>query len=185
MEHTTPQQAIVAFFNDFTISIRILLDAGHTRPALVLLYSGIDVSASLVRLETEPDTNRGHFKKWAEDYMIGPSQLTVGSEDLYGARCGLLHTHSPSSRDSRQAKARELFYYRARRALPPDMQRVLESKLKWVRARGQLPVDVEVLYAAFEDGVRRFLADIHRDPKLEKRAVHHASKLFGVLNYVA
>jgi hypothetical protein len=183
MEHPTPKQAILARFNDFTICIQLLLDAGHTLPALVLLYSAIDVFASLVRPETEPDTHGGHFKKWAQDYMIGSSRLTIASEDLWGARCGLLHTHSPLSRDSREAKARELAYYRAR-APTPDMQQVLGSTLKSVRTRGELPVDVDVLYAAFQDGVRRFLADIQRDPELEKRAVHHSSKLFGVLNCV-
>ena len=184
MEHPTPKQAILARFNDFTSCIKMLLDAGHARPALVLLYSTIDVSASLVRPETEPDTKAGHFKKWAEDYMIGPSRLTIAADDLWGARAGLLHTHSPSSSDSRQGKARKLAYYLAR-ALTPDMQRDWESKLESVRMRGELPVDVDVLYAAFEDGVRRFLADIQRDPELEKRAVYHSSKLFGVLNYVA
>ena len=184
MEHPTPTQAIVARFNDFTICIKMLLDAGHTLPALVLLYSAIDVFASLVRPETEPDTNGGHFKKWAEDYMIGPSRLLIGSEDLWGARCGLLHTHGPSSRGSRQGKAREVAYYRAR-ALTPDMQRDLESKLKSVWTRGQVPVDVDVLYGAFEDGVCRFFADVQRDPELEKRTIHHASKIFGVWNYVA
>lgn len=184
MEHPTPRQVIVAFFNDFTISIKVLLDAGHTRPALVLLYSAIDVSASLVRPENEPDTNGGHFKKWAEDYMIGPSRLTIASDDLWGARCGLLHTHSPSSRDSRQGKAREFAYYCAH-ALPPDRQRTLESTLKLVQSAGKLPVDVDVLCAAFENGVRCFLADIQRDPELERRAVRHSSKLFGVWEYVS
>src|ERR1035437_952786 len=132
MEHPTPTQAIIARFNDFTICIKMLLDAGHTLPALVLLYSAIDVFASLVRPETEPDTNGGYFKKWAEDYMIGPSRLKIASDDLWGARCGLLHTHSPSSRDSRRGKARKLAYYRAR-ALSPGMQQVLESTLKSVR----------------------------------------------------
>jgi hypothetical protein len=183
MKHTNPRQAILARCNDFTTCIKMLLDAQHTLPALVLLYSAIDVFASLVRPEAEADTNGGHFKKWTEDYIIGPSRLTIAPEDLWGARCGLLHTHSPSSRDSRQAKARKLAYYRAC-TLTPDMQRMLESTLKLVQTRGELPVDVDDLYAAFEDGVRRFLADIQRDPELEKRAAHHSSKLFGVLNYV-
>jgi len=184
MEHPTPNQAIVARFNDFTICIKMLLDARHTIPALVLLYSAIDVFGSLARPETESDTNGGHFKKWAEDYMIRPSRLMIASKDLWGARCGLLHTHSPSSNVSRQGNACELHYYRAH--IPtPDMQSALDSALKLVRTRGKLPVDVDVLYAAFEDGVRSFLADIQRDPELKKRAVHHCSKLFGVLNYVA
>src|ERR1035437_6707455 len=174
MQYPTPNQAIVARFNDFTIGIKMLLDARHTPPALVLLYSAIDVFASLLRPETQLDTDGGYFKKWAEDYIISPSLPNVASADLWGARSGLLHTHSPSSRDSRRGKARELTYYRAH-APTQDMQKALDSALKSEVAKGKLPVDVDVLSTAFENGVRRFLADVSRDPELEKRAVHHAS----------
>lgn len=184
MQHPTPNQAIIARFNDFTICIKMLLDAGHTLPALVLLYSAIDVFASLQRPETQADTDGSHFKKWAEDYVIKASLPTVTSEDLWGARCGLLHTHSPSSRDSRRGKARELCYYRAH-ALTPDMQRALESARQLAQGKGKVPLDTDLLYSAFEDGVRRFLADVQRDPELEKRAVCHSSMLFGVLTYDA
>jgi hypothetical protein len=182
MEHPTPAQAILARFNDFTISIKMLLDARHTLPALILLYSATDFFASLLRAETQPDTNRDHFKKWTEDYIIRPSLPAITSEDVWGARCGLLHAHSPSSRGSRQGKARELAYYLAH-APTPDMQRTLDSRLKLEQAKGKVTLDVDALYAAFENGVRRFLADIQRDPALERRAAHHSSRLFGVLSY--
>jgi hypothetical protein len=184
MQHPTPNQAIVARFNDFTICIKMLLDARHTLPALVLLYSAIDVFASLQRPETQADTDGSHFKKWAEDYMIKALLPTVASEDLWSARCGLLHTHSPSSQDSRRGKARELFYYRAH-APTPDMQRALESALQLAQRKGKVPLDTELLYSAFEDGLRRFLADVQRNPELEKLAVYHSSMLFGVLTYDA
>ena len=162
----------------------MLLDTGHTLPALVLLYSATDVFASLLRTEAQADTNGGHFKKWTEDYLIKPSLPTITSEDLWGARCGLLHTHSPSSRDSRRGKARELTYYRAR-ALTPDMRRALDHALKLEKGKGKIPLDVDLLCAAFENGVRLFLTDVQRDPELEKRAVYHCSRLFGVSTYVA
>jgi hypothetical protein len=181
MKRPTPQEAIGARCNEFTICIKMLLDTKHTLPALVLLYSAIDVFASLTRPESEPDTNGGHFKKWTNDYLIGPSRLKVTSEDLWGARCGLLHTHSPSSRDSRQGKAHELAYYRTH-APTPDLQRMMETTLKVLQTKGKLPLDVDTLSAAFENGVRLFLSDIQRDPELEKRALHHCSKVFGVVN---
>ncbi len=114
--------------------------------------------------------------------MIGPSQLSMASEDLWGARCGLLHTHGASSTVSRQGKARQLPYYRAP-APTQEMQQELESKLKSIRAMGKFPVDVDVLYAAFDQGVSRFLANIQRDSELEKRVLHHGSSLFGSWTY--
>jgi len=151
MEHPTPQQVLAARVNEFTICIKMLLGAKQTLPARVLLYSAIDVFASLLRPLTEPDTSGVHFKQWAEDYLIGPSRFTITSEDLWGARRGLVHTHSPSSRVSGQGQARELHYYRAH-APTPEMQRALDSALNSVRASGKLPVDVDILYDAFEHG---------------------------------
>ena len=36
-------------------------------------------------------------KKWGDDYMINASASKFKSEDLWAARCGLLHQHIPSS----------------------------------------------------------------------------------------
>jgi hypothetical protein len=59
---------------------------------------------------------------------------------------------------------------------------MMETTLKVLQTKGKLPMDVDALCAAFENGVRLFLTDVQRDPELEKRALHHCSKVFGVLN---
>jgi hypothetical protein len=182
MEHPTPQQALSERIKDFTISIKLLLDARHTTPALIVMYAAIDIFGSLLRSETEIDTvgkAAGYFKKWVNDYILGHSQLTCTAEELWGARCGLLHTHTASSKVSRRGTARQLHYSRG--PLPANTQQGIRS----VSAKGKLFVDVDVLYAAFEDGTRRFLTDIARDPQLEKRVLHHSSQLFGSWRYVA
>jgi hypothetical protein len=182
MEHPTPQQVLSARVNEFTISIKLLLDAAHTLPALVILYTALDILGSLLRPESEPDTKGEYFKKWVEDYMIGHSQIAFTSEELWGARCGLLHTHTASSKLSRQGKVRQLHYFRARGAsLPPATQHGMNAAL----AQGKLFVDVDALYAAFEDATRRFLTAIQRDATLEKRVLHHSSHLFRGWRYVA
>jgi len=82
----------------------------------------------------------------------------------------LLHTHTASSKLSRRGKARQIHYFRAHGAsLPPATQHAINAAL----AQGKLFVDVDGLYAAFEDGTRRFLAAIQRDATLEKRVLHH------------
>jgi hypothetical protein len=187
MEHPIPQQILSSRVNEFTIAIRLLLDARHTTPALIILYAAIDIFGALLRPETEIDTvgkAAGYFKKWVHDYLLGHPQLICTPEDLWGARCGLLHAHTPSSKDSREGKAREIAYYREY-APTPDMQREIESKRRSLSALGKVPVDVDILCCAFEQGVHRFLADVQRDPQLERRAFHHSAKLFGVWRYVA
>jgi hypothetical protein len=185
MEHPAPQQALAAPINEFSIAIRLLLDTDHTKPALIIMYAAIDTFGAWLRPEAEIDTvgkAGGYFRKWAGDYLLGDPKLTCTPDDLWGARCGLLHTHTPSSKDSRDGKAREIAYHHAR-APTPEMQRELESKRQSLLKLGKVPVDVEVLYSAFEQGSQRFLADILRDPQLQKRAFHHSPALFGVWRY--
>jgi hypothetical protein len=65
------------------------------------------------------------------------------------------------------------------------MQQEFEAKLKSLQAVGKLPVDIDALYAAFNQGVGRFVANVERDPELEKRVIHHSSSLFGTWKYIA
>jgi hypothetical protein len=176
MEKPTPQQVFLARINDFTQSIEILLNAGHTQPALILLFTAIDIFASLRRLETETDTNGGYFKKWVEDYMIASSQRPFTSEDLWGARCGLLHTHTAASKVSRQGKARQLHYYRAHDPISLDQQRAFDSI---ANIYGKQFVDVDLLHADFIEGLRRFSTDIQRNPELAMKVFHHSTTLFS------
>jgi hypothetical protein len=181
MEHPTPNQVLSARVNEFTTAIKLLLDAGHTLPALIMLYAAIDILGSLLRLEWEPDTKGEYFKKWVDDYMIADSRIAFTSEELWSARCGLLHTHTASSKLSRQGKARQLHYFQAHGApLPPAMQHAMKDAL----AHGKLFVDVDALCTVFTNGAQLFLAALQSDAALENRVLHHSTHLFGVWTYV-
>ncbi len=165
---------LLARLNEFTSSIRLVLDAKHTLPALVMLYAAIDIIGSLLRPESETDTKGAYFKKWVNEYMLVQSNVRFSAEDLWGARCGLLHTHSPSSMLSRKGAARQLQYTRG--PLPPPMMQAI----KRVEQEGKkIFVDVDVLNQLFESGVRRFLDAIQRNSNLQKRVLRHSAKLFG------
>jgi len=179
METPTPQQVFSARVNEFTQAIKMLVDAGHIQTGLIVLYTAIDIFASLRRLETETDTNGSYFKKWVDDYMIAGWQRPFTSEDLWGARCGLLHTHTASSKVSRQGKARQLHYYRAHGFISPDQQRAFDSMAD---THGKQFVDLDLLHADFVEGLRRFSTDTQRNPELAKRVFHHSATLFGSWN---
>ncbi len=176
MSHPTSQQILSARVDEFTLSTKLLLDTKHMLPALVLLYTAIDILGSLLRPESETDTKGEYFKKWVDDYMIRHSKVAFTSEELWGARCGLLHTHTAASKLSRQGKARQLHYFRAHGVpLPPVEQHAMQVLL----SQGRLFVDVDALYNTFDEGTRRFLTAIQHDATLEKRVLHHSKHLFG------
>src|SRR5438477_12737481 len=69
-------------------SIEDCLAKRRILPCLMLLYSGIDVIASL-----EAGTaSRSAFTKWVNRYVLKSTSLSCTASDLYGARCGILHT---------------------------------------------------------------------------------------------
>lgn len=92
-------------------AIACLRQHGHIEQTLLLLYAGIDTMAWLS--VSEEESSGQDFQRWVEDYMLTPNgQLipNVTAADLWGARCGLLHTGAPESRDFRKGRAKKLFY---------------------------------------------------------------------------
>jgi hypothetical protein len=77
-------------------------------PALLLLYSSMDVVASFTRPIGQEDTSGEVFKAWIDRYMLPASGLKCRSEDLWAARCGMLHTLTIESKLSREGRARRI-----------------------------------------------------------------------------
>jgi hypothetical protein len=77
-------------------------------PALVLTYCGID-SAAWVNGD-KPTVDRNDFMKWVRDYLLPAKSLRCSAEDLYSARCGLLHNLSSDSGMTRSGAAQVIWY---------------------------------------------------------------------------
>src|SRR5271167_3287926 len=73
-------------------------------PCLCLLYTVIDVIASLERKPEEG--TRAAFVHWVGENMLKTYPLPCTALELYAARCGVLHTFTPDSELSRHGKAR-------------------------------------------------------------------------------
>ena len=79
-------------------------------PALVLVYSGIDAAGGLYA--SDPAAPVGaRFIDWVTRYLLPATpKLEASAQDLYGARCGLLHNFSSESNLSRRGGARQVQY---------------------------------------------------------------------------
>jgi hypothetical protein len=100
--------AILGKLHCFAESATILLDQRYILPALALLYTGIDIAASLERLGHE--STKKSFIRWCDCYLLKQRTLSCTSADLYSARCGILHAHSAESDLTRAGKAKKVFY---------------------------------------------------------------------------
>jgi hypothetical protein len=77
-------------------------------PALILLYSAIDIIAGLERPEGQ--STKSSFVSWVETHMLRDNALDCTALELYAARCGLLHSYSADSALSQSKQARKVLY---------------------------------------------------------------------------
>ena len=133
------------------------LSLGLWEPTLILVYSGIDAMAWLDRPDGQADVTSTDFCAWSNNYLLAPNQVLT-SEDLYGARCGLLHSHTGESRKHRELKIKKVFYHRKQ---GDDEYAIIQLGMN----EKFLPptVDLDALVRVFKVAVENFRADFVAD----------------------
>ena len=137
--------------------------------AVALMYSTIDAISALTRAREKSKTDRTVFITWIGKY-IPTAKLGCTTAELYGARCGVLHTYSPESDLSREGKAKTVIYKWQTGPAPNP------TVLCNVRPDA-IVLCVETLWGALREGIDAFLADVERNPELHDLVVHHAREL--------
>lgn len=89
-------------------AIDCLIKNNFVESALILTYAGIDQMAWLAVADREASSK--DFKSWVERYLNPQKNLGCTSEDLWAARCGLIHTATAESRDYFNTKAKRIYY---------------------------------------------------------------------------
>jgi len=146
-------------------SIEDCLAKRRILPCLMLLYSGIDVIASL----EAGRASRSAFTKWVNRYVLKSTSLSCTASDLYGARCGILHTLSAESDMSRKGQARQIVYaWGAAKAA--DL--ALTSK---GIGRTDCAIHIRELIDAFRSGLADYLDEVMRDDNRQQRLYEGAS----------
>lgn len=140
--------------------------------AIVLAYSLIDVMAWL-NLPEDPNTvGRKDFIDWAEKYVIPNGPLDCSGGDLYGARCGVLHTFTPDSNMAAEGKALRIAYSWGSRS-PYPRRKLQTLGVHWIM------IHIDTLIAAIERGAEAFWTDLEADPKRLAITNRRADKLFN------
>jgi hypothetical protein len=108
-EHPGRRKAVAAIDTTFR-AIEVSAAEELWLPSLILVYALMDAMAWLDRDPKNEDVAATDFVRWAETYVLQPVTDACAGIDLYGARCGLLHSHTVVSRLMRDGKARPLWY---------------------------------------------------------------------------
>lgn len=144
-------------------SMELAMEQKFVTPTLILLYSGIDIVTSL-NTEVGKNVTRNDFIEWANKYMIPHlSASSLKGEDLYAARCAVVHTMAAESDLSRQGKASQVLYTFGNKE-ENELQDIITS-LKM----DHKVIKVEVLIKAFRLGIVDFFDDIEKDENLQQR----------------
>ncbi len=78
------------------MGIKLCLKQNLQVPTLSLIYTVIDNFAWIAYGDIPVETR---YIKWIEEYMFKEKRLNVNAIDLYSARCAIIHTLTPSSKN--------------------------------------------------------------------------------------
>ncbi len=137
-------------------------------PFLTLFYSSVDVMAWL-NIDNE-NVERTDFIKWCDKYFVPILSVPCAGEDLYGARCGILHNASSESARSRKGKAEEIMYVVSKK-VPSHLSPNNEICLSVWEIYGNFTIALHEFYNDYESmdilpdyftsKARKILTDIH------------------------
>jgi len=154
-------------------AIKWCFNSGKWTPGLILLYSSIDIMASLNRDPAKPKVTRSDFIEWVDTHLLPGSGLNCKAIDLYAARCGLVHSYSPDSELTGDYKANKIYYvYGKVEAI--ELQRIINNSPH----KELISVHIDQLFTALEIAVERFAKALKDNPSKEKLAAQRASEFF-------
>ncbi len=144
-------------------AIKELVVANRYLQALVVLYSAIDTLA-WVSLESG-DVTRSAFYEWVDTYIVPEKLIGCTAQDLYAARCAIVHSGTTESKLSRDGKARELWYVTSSSSA--------EQLQKYAQSVGSnaYVIPFTLLVAAFTEGATNFSEALARNSDLNTRCV--------------
>lgn len=156
-------QSFYNHMNDLIESIEDCARKCRILPCLTLLYSGIDVMASL---DSEPGKhNRTSFVSWVDTYLLKNRSIGCTPLDLYAARCGVVHTFTADSSLYREGKAKKIAYAWGLGSVD-DLRRTMDAlgaQHDW------RCVHTRDLIDAFRNGVANHLKYIENNPAAKER----------------
>lgn len=143
-------------------------------PTLVMVYSAID-SVSWLASGDSKESGKA-FKRWVTDWMLNDPKIKCTAEELYAARCGLVHTLTPTS--STTSKGVRKIAYSWGSGENDDLERLIK-----ISASEETVTSVHLsdLIQAFRTGVADCLDQIYNDPERKRAFDKKCSEHFATI----
>lgn len=116
-------------------------------PSLMLIYSSVDILGSL-------QTQNGYatadsFKNWVTNYLFSNGTFSFDQDDLWGARCGIVHTMRYDSQRGTTLKTIVYGFH----GYDTDIQKITDPTQ-------QAGVYIEDLFDAFKKAYSQYIEDL-------------------------
>jgi hypothetical protein len=157
--------------------IEMLLDANLREPSLILTYSAIDI-AGWLNCDDPNATVEDSFTAWTDRYLLRARPLNCTALELYGARCGLLHTMTANARLIAEGRGRHVAYAWGG-ADVNHMQTLIDRR----GVEGRLAVvHMRDLYEAWRGGLLLFQQELGTDSPRAARVYGRAGQFFDTFS---
>lgn len=143
-------------------------------PALVMVYSAID-SVSWLASGNCKESGKA-FKRWTTDWMLKDPKIKCTADELYAARCGLVHTLTPTS--SMTSKGVRKIAYSWGTGENADLERLIKIAGS---EESLTSVHLSDLIQAFRNGMADYLEHVRNDPNLMKAFQEKCGEHFSTL----
>lgn len=159
-------------FKQFREAADLLLAKDLPLPALILVYAMIDTLGWVNRPEAKDSSDRHDFMAWVNAFLLPAPGINATAEDLYAARCAVVHAHSFESTMSKAGKARQILYSHGKAD-----HRILEQ-VAANHAATDVAVKIETLIAALNSAFEKFKTALSANPAHAQLVNERATKKF-------
>lgn len=169
-------------FDTMRTAIGVCVGSGCPIPALMLIYAGIDIAGALNASTVEYQASGAKFRDWVARYMLSRLGNQVTAQELWLARCGLLHVYSSSSNPATPTEiSREISYV----AYTPEKEQFINS-LRHMTVSGHRPdlngyvvLSVQEIAVAYDEGWVTMLSEVLNDPARRPLFEQHSVDQFA------
>jgi hypothetical protein len=169
------KKLLVSHLSDLISSIDLLFKSKKNLPTLILLYSTIDILSWLNREKNHIDSLRSDFINWCNLFLEPERNFNCSGEDLYSARCGILHSYTAYSRMTRNGEAKQLWYSWGNIDFKKFEEIIKISKYSALAK----PIQIEKLIQILNEGIISFANYIENKPDKEILVFKRAEQLFS------
>ena len=136
--------------------------------AVILIYVGMETMAYLSMPPDKIEVDRRDFIPWAERYIRFPCEEQLTGNDLFGARCAMIHQYGVESKLYREGKCRRVLY---------AVHMIPEVRYNPKVSNDTVMVSIQALKDAFFAGIDRFLPELFSDESKRSIAEKRLDKL--------